>query len=115
MLFRKLNSWFGSLIRLSLAVVICSMLFVSSAYPVLAAPSSIISTKASLQDKANDLDDYEPDITDSNPEGIEEVTREAKKGLNSVQAGAGENNIIDSQDADTTAKETGGFLDNLFN
>ena len=115
MIFCKLNSWLKSLVRLSFVVIICGILFVFNTYPVQAVPSSIVAAKASVQDKANDLDDYEPDITDSNPEGIKEVAKEAKKGINSVQAGAGEDNIIDSQDADTVAEETGGFLDNLFN
>ena len=110
-----LNNWFKAFVSFTMAIVVCGILLVSNTYLALAATDATIENSPNvMKDRANDLINYQPDITDADPVGIEEISEEAKKGLNAVQAGAGEDNIIDSQDTDPSDRAA-NFLDNLFN
>ena len=113
MLSNKINNWLRSSLRLVLTVFVCGLLFVASAYPAQAATSKPTDGEATL----NKIQDKTDDVANSNPRGIEEVTKEAQKGLNAVQGSADADEMIDPSEANaTTVKEkAASFLDNLTN
>lgn len=115
MLFDKLSNWFKSSIRVLLVVFVCGLVFVSNAYPAQATPSKATEGEASL----NRIQ-AKTDATanpDANPSGIEEVTKEAQKGLNAVQGSADADKMVKPEETDaTTVKEkAANFLENLTN
>lgn len=109
----KLNNWLKSSFRLVITAFVCGLLFISSAYPAQAATSKTTEGEASL----NRIQAKTDDVARSNPRGINEVTKEAQKGLNAVQGSADKDKMISREDADaTTVKEkAANFLDNLTN
>ena len=113
MLLNKLNNWLKSSFRLALTAIVCGLLFISSAYPTQAATSKTTDGEVSL----NRVQAKTDEVASSNPRGIEEVTKEAQKGLNAVQGGADRDKMISPEDAEaTTVKEkAANFLDNLTN
>ena len=113
MLFNKLSKWCKSSIRIVLTVLICGLLFVATANPVQAATSKATDGEANL----NRIQDKTDEVADSNPRGIEEITKEAQKGTNAVQGGADKDKMISPDEANaTTVKEkAASFLDNLTN
>lgn len=113
MLLNKLNNWLQSSMRIVFTVFICGMLFIATANPVQAATSSATEGEASL----NKVQAKTDDVARSNPRGINEVTKEAQKGLNAVQGSADADEMIAPEDANaTTVKEkAANFLDNLTN
>ena len=113
MVFNKLNNWFKTSFRLVLTVFVCGLLFISTAYPAQAATSKTTDGEASL----NRIQAKTDDVARSNPRGIDEVTKEAQKGLNAVQGSADKDKMISPEDADaTTVKEkAANFLENLTN
>ncbi len=113
MLFNKFNNWLKASIRLVLTVVVCGMLFISSAYPANAVTSKTTDGEAKL----NKIQEKTEDVSRSNPRGIEEVTKEAQKGLNEVQgsADAEKMNNPSNPDADTVKEKAANFFDNLTN
>ncbi len=112
MLFNKLNNWLKSSIRMVLTVLICGLLFVSLANPVQAA-SKTTDGEANL----NKIQKKTDDVARSNPQGIDEITKEAQKGPNEVQGDADLDKMISPENADpdaTTVKEQAAkFFDNL--
>ncbi|WP_019503616.1 hypothetical protein [Pleurocapsa sp. PCC 7319] len=113
MLFNKLNNWLKSSLRLLLTAFVCGLLFISSAYPAQAATSRATEGEASL----NRVQAKTDEVASSNPRGINEVTKEAQKGLNAVQGGADADKMISPDEANaTTVKEkAANLLDNLKN
>ena len=113
MVFNKLNNWLKSSIRLVLTAFICGLMFVSMAYPAQAVTSKTTDDEVSL----NKIQAKTDDVARSNPRGIEEVTKEAQKGLNAVQGGADKDKMISPEDTDaTTVKEkAANLLENLTN
>lgn len=115
MLFNKLNNWLKSSLRLMLTAIICSLLFISSVYPVQAATSSKTTDgEASL----NRVQAKTDDVARSNPRGIKEVTKAAQKGLNAVQGSADKDKMIgrdEASDATTVKEKAANFFDNLTN
>ena len=112
MLLNKLNDWFKSSFRVVLTVLICGLLFISSAYPAQAVTSSATDGEASL----NKVQAKTDDVASSNPRGLEEVTKEAQKGLNAVQGGADASKMVspeDASDATTIKEKAAGFIENL--
>ena len=111
MLFNKLNNWLRSSIRLLLTVFVCGLMFVAVANPVQAATSKATDGEASL----NKIQDKTDDVAKSNPRGINEVTKEAQKGLNAVQGSADKSEMISPDEANaTTVKEkAASFFDKL--
>ncbi len=113
MLFNKFNNWLKTSIRLVLTVVVCGMLFISSAYPANAVTSKPSDGEANLNEIQKETDD----VARSSPQGIEEVTKRAQKGLNEVQgsADADKMNNPSNPDADTVKEKAANFFDNLTN
>lgn len=114
MVLNKLNNWLKSSLRLVLTVFICGLLFISSVYPAQAATSRNTEGEASL----NKIQSKTDDVAKSNPRGLEEITKEAQKGLNAVQGGADESKMVspeDASDATTIKEKAANFLDNLTN
>ncbi len=113
MLFNKINNWLKSSFRLALTAIVCGLLFISIVHPAQAATSKTTDGEASL----NRIQAKTDDVARSNPRGINEVTKEAQKGLNAVQAGADRDKMVDPENADaTTVKEkAANFLENLTN
>ncbi|MCC0176835.1 hypothetical protein I4641_07570 [Waterburya agarophytonicola K14] len=113
MLLNKFNNWLKSSVRLVLTVLVCGLLFVASAYPAQAATSKTTDGEASLNEIQNKTDD----VARSNPRGINEVTKEAQKGLNAVQGSADADKMISPDEANaTTVKEkASNFFDSLTN
>lgn len=113
MLLNKLNNWLKSSVRLVLTVLVCGLLFISSAYPAQAVTSSPTEGEATL----NKIQEKTDDVASSNPRGIEEVTKEAQKGTNAVQGSADAEKMVKPEETDaTTVKEkTDNFFDNLLN
>lgn len=113
MLSNKLNKWLKSSIRAVLTVFVCGLLFVASAYPAQAATSKTTDGEANLNRIQNKTDD----VADSNPRGINEVTKEAQKGLNAVQGSADADKMVspDETNATTVKEKAASFLDNLTN
>lgn len=108
----NLNNWLKSSIRFVLAVFVCGLLFISSAYPAQAVTSSTTDGEATL----NKIQDKTDDVARSNPRGIEEVTKEAQKGLNAVQGDADRGEMISPEDVSgvTTIREkAANFLGDL--
>lgn len=115
MLFNKLNNWLKNSIRLVLMVMVCGLLFISSAYPAQAAPTSKLTDgEANL----NRIQAKTDDVARSAPQGLEEVAKEAQKGINEVQGGADKDKMISPEDASNTTTVTDqakGILDKLTN
>ena len=113
MLSNKITNWLKSSARLVLTVFICGFLFVASAYPAQAASSKTTDGEATL----NKIQAKTDDVASSNPRGIDEVTKEAQKGLNAVQGSADEAKMVSPDEADaTTVKEkASSFFDSLTN
>ena len=113
MLSNKLNNWLKSSIRLVLTVFVCGLLFVASAYPAQAATSKTTDGEVSL----NKIQDKTDKVADSNPRGIEEITKEAQKGTNAVQGDADADKMISPEETDATTVEeqANNFFDNLLN
>ena len=111
MLFNKLNNWLKSSLRLVLTAFICGLLFISSAYPANAVTSKPTEGEANL----NRIQAKTDDVAHANPRGIDEITKEAQKGLNAVQGDADKDKMIRSEDSDATTVEdkANNFLDNL--
>ncbi|MEL6578345.1 MAG: hypothetical protein AAFQ14_01225 [Cyanobacteria bacterium J06621_12] len=111
MLFNKLSNWLQSFIRLGLTVIVCGLLFISVANPAQAATSKTTDGEVTL----NKIQDKTDDVASSNPRGIDEITKEAQKGLNAVQGSADSGKMISSSEADaTTVKEkAANFFDKL--
>lgn len=86
-------------------------MFVSVVNPVSAATSSPTDGEVSLDEVQAKTDD----VASSNPRGIKEVTKEARKGLNGVQGAADADKMIMPEDTDaTTVKEKAeNFFDKL--
>ncbi|VEP15663.1 conserved exported hypothetical protein [Hyella patelloides LEGE 07179] len=114
MLFNKLNNWLKLSVRLALTVMVCGVLFISSAYPAQATPSRTTDGEASL----NRIQAKTDSVARSNPKGINEVTKESQKGLNEVQGGADKDKMVspeDASDATTIKEQAANLLDNLTN
>ena len=113
MLFNKLSKWFKSSIRVVLTVLVCGLLFFATANPVQAATSKATDGEANL----NRIQDKTDEVANSNPRGINEITKEAQKGTNAVQGGADADKMVSPDEANaTTVKEkAASFLDNLTN
>jgi apolipoprotein N-acyltransferase len=112
MLFNKLNNWLKKSFRLVLMVMVCGLLFISSAYPAHATPSKSTDGEANL----NRIQAKTDKVARSNPQGLEEVTKEAQKGINEVQGAADKDKMIspeDASDATTVEEQAKGFLDKL--
>lgn len=111
MLFSKLNNWLQSSIRLLLTVLVCGMLFVVSADPAQAVTSKPTDGEVSL----NRIQKKTDDVAKSSPRGIEEITKEAQKGLNAVQGDADADKMISPEEADgtTVTEQAANFFDNL--
>ena len=111
MLLNKFNNWLKSCVRPVLTVLVCGLLFVASAYPAQAATSKATDGEVSL----NKIQTKTDDVANSNPRGINEVTKEAQKGLNGVQGGADAGKMIspDEADATTVREKAANFFDNL--
>lgn len=101
MLLNKLNNWLKSSIRLTLTVLLCGMLFLAFANPVQAENTRDPNSEVSL----NKIQEKTDRVSRSNPQGIEEVTREAQKGLNEVQGGADKDKMISPDEANGTTVE----------
>ena len=114
MLLKTLNNWLKSSFRLVLTAFVCGLLFISSAYPAQATPSKATEGEASL----NKIQAKTDNVADSNPRGIEEITKEAQKGLNAVQGSADADEMVSPKEASnaTTVKErAANFLEDLTN
>ena len=113
MVSNKLNNWLKSSIRLVLTVLVCGLLFISSAYPAQAATSKPSDGEVSL----NEIQAKTEKVARSNPRGIDEIIEESQNGLNAVQGGADKDKMISPEDTDaTTVKEqAANLLDNLLN
>jgi len=113
MLFNKLNNWLKSSLRAVLTAIVCGLLFVSLANPAQAATSKVTDGEANL----NSIQAKTDEVADSNPRGIEEITKEAQKGTNAVQGSADSDKMISPDEADaTTVKEkAASFFDKLGN
>jgi hypothetical protein len=112
MLFNKLSNWLKNSIRLVLTVMVCGLLFISSVYPAQATPSQSTKGEANLNRIQNKTDK----VARSNPQGLEEVTKEAQKGINEVQGAADKDKMIspkDASDATTVEEQAKGFLEKL--
>lgn len=102
MLLNKFNNWLKSSFKLVLAAFVCGILFISSAYPAQAVTSSTTEGEASL----NKIQDETDKVADSNPRGIDEITKKAQKGTNAVQGGADQDKMVSPKDTSaTTVKE----------
>lgn len=115
MLFNKLNNWLKNSIRLVLMVMVCGLLFISSAYPAQAAPTS---KPTDGEANLNRIQAKTDDVARSNPRGLEEITKEAQKGINAVQGAADKDKMISPEDANDTTTVTDqakGILDKLTN
>lgn len=113
MLANKLNNWLRSSIRLVLTVIVCGLLFVSNAFPAQAASSSPRDGEASLNRIQAKTDQV---AGRSTPQDINEVTKEAQKGLNEVQGAADKDKMIspeDAKDAETVPEQADNFFDRL--
>ncbi|NJL53035.1 MAG: hypothetical protein HC930_14080 [Hydrococcus sp. SU_1_0] len=108
MLISKLNNWLKSSVRLVLTVFICGMLFISFANPVQADNTRDPNGEVSL----NKIQAKTDDVSRSNPRGIEEITKEAQKGLNAVQGDADKDKMISPDEANGTTVEE--QADNFF-
>ena len=113
MLFNKLNNWLKASIRLVLTVVVCGMLFISSAYPANAVTSKTTDGEANLNKIQKETDD----VARSNPRGINEITEKAQQGTNAVQGAADADKMSNpsNPDAETVKEKAANFLDNLTN
>lgn len=113
MLLSKLNNWLKSLVRVALVAVVCGLLFAANAYPAQAVNSKPTDGEASL----NRIQDKTDDVARSNPRNINEVTKEAQKGLNAVQGDADADKMIspDETNATTVQEQAAKFFDNLTN
>ena len=113
MLFSHLNNWLKTSVRMIVTVVVCGLLFVSSAYPANAVTSSPTDGEANL----NRIQAETDDVARSNPRGIEEVTEKAQQGTNAVQGAADADKMVKPEETNaTTVKEkAASFLDNLTN
>ena len=112
MLFNKLNNWLKSSVRIVLTAMVCGLLLISAANPAMAATKTT-DGEASL----NRIQAKTDDVARSNPRGIEEVTKEAQKGLNAVQGGADADKMVtpDETNATSVKEKAASFLDNLTN
>ncbi len=113
MVSNKLNNWLKSSIRLVLTVLVCGLLFISSAYPAQAATSKPSDGEVSL----NEIQAKTENVARSNPREIDEIIEESQNGLNAVQGRADKDKMISPEDTDaTTVKEqAANLLDNLLN
>ncbi|GAB4537063.1 MAG: hypothetical protein Tsb0014_25450 [Pleurocapsa sp.] len=114
MLFKQLNNWLKTSFRLVLTAIVCGLLFISTVNPAQAATSKPSDGEASL----NRVQAKTDDVASSNPRGINEVTKEAQKGLNAVQGGADRDKMVSPEEADdatTITEKAANFLDNLTN
>lgn len=114
MLFKQLNNWLKNSFRLVLTTIVCGLLFISSVNPAQAVTSKSTEGEANL----NKIQEKTEDVARSNPRGINEVTKEAQKGLNAVQAGADKEKMVDPEeasDATTITDKAANFFDNLTN
>jgi hypothetical protein len=112
MLSNKLNNWLKTSIRLVLTVIVCGLLFISNTFPAQAAASNLRSGEANL----NEIQRKTDDAGYSDPQNIQEVTREAQKGLNEVQGDADKDKMIspeDAKNATTVGEQAESFLDKL--
>lgn len=120
MLSNRLNNWFKSSIRLVLTVVVCGLLFISNTFVAQAATSSPTASTASSPREGevslNRIQAKTDAVAKSNPRGIEEITKEAQKGLNAVQGGADKDKMISPQDAKgatTIEEQADNLLDKI--
>ena len=113
MLSNKIINWFKSSARMLLTICVCGFLFFASAYPAQAATSSSTDGEVSL----NEIQAKTDDVASSNPRGIEEVAKEARKGTNAVQGSADADKMISPDEANaTTIKEKASkLIDSLTN
>lgn len=112
-MFSHLNNWLKISVRMIVTVVVCGLLFVSSAYPANAVTSSPTDGEANL----NRIQAETDDVARSNPRGIEKVTEKAQQGTNAVQGAADADKMVKPEETNaTTVKEkAANFLDNLTN
>ena len=118
MLFNKLNNWFKSSLRLILTVMVCGLLFISSAYPAQATPSQATPSETTKGEaNLNRIQAKTDDVARSNPRGIEEITEEAQKGTNAVQGGADLDKMVTPEETNATTVEekAANFLEKLTN
>lgn len=113
MLFNRISNWFKNSVRVVLTVFVCGSLFLATANPAQAATSKPTDGEASLSRIQAEADK----VANSNPRGMEEMTKKAEGGLNAVQGSADKDKMISPEDTDaTTVKEkAAGFLENLTN
>lgn len=113
MLVNKLNNWLKSSLRVVVTAIVAGMLLVAVASPVQAATSKPTDGVTNL----NEIQAQTDDVARSNPRGIEEVSKEAQKGLNGVQGDQNAEKMISREEADaTTVKEkAANFFDKLGN
>ncbi|MEL6440991.1 MAG: hypothetical protein AAFQ80_17260 [Cyanobacteria bacterium J06621_8] len=96
-----------------MTALLCGLLFISIADSAQAANSKPSDGEVSL----NKIQDKTDNVASSDPRGMEEVQKEARKGLNGVQGGADKDKMISPEDTDalTVRKKVSKFLDNLTN
>lgn len=100
------------LVRFLMATFVCTFLFLSSAFPVVAATSS--ATKG--EDALKGIQKESEEVLKSDPRSMEEVQSKAKGGLNAVQGGADVNKMYrpeNSQDATSVEERVKGFLNDF--
>ncbi|MGB3510762.1 MAG: low temperature-induced protein [Microcoleaceae cyanobacterium] len=100
------------LVRFLMATFVCTFLFLSSAFPVVAATSS--PTKG--EDALKEVQKESEEVLRSNPRSMEEVQSKAKGGLNAVQGGADMNKMYrpeNAQDATSVEERVQDFLNDL--
>jgi len=111
MLFNKLNNWLKLSLRAVLTVFVSGLLFISVANPAQAATSKPTDGVTNL----NEIQAQTDDVARSNPRGIEEVSKEAQKGLNGVQGAENKEKMISKEEADanTVKEKAANFFDNI--
>ena len=90
-------------IRFLIAAFVCTLLFISSAYPAAATTSQPTDSEASL----NQIQEKTDEAAKSNPSSFQEIESDTEGGLNLVQGKADQEKMStpeNSQDA-TTVKE----------
>lgn len=100
------------LVRFLMATFVCTFLFLSSAFPVVAATSS--PTKG--EDALKEVQKESEEVLRSAPRSMEEVQSKAKAGPNEVQGGADMNQMKtpeNSQDTSSVEETVKGFFNNL--
>lgn len=100
------------LVRFLTVIFACTFVFLSSAFPVVAATSSLTQGEDALKEVQKESEQ----VLKSNPRSMEEVQSKAKNGLNGVQGGANMNQMStpeNSQDATSVEERVQDFLNDV--